>query len=148
MAIELARENQIYTIVSVYLPPDRERALQVLKEIEEEAPSWTNTILMGDFNCTESDDSQDVIGHPRKDTFRKELGETLQRLKWVDTESNLDPDELWYTHWNHDLTQGARIDRVYIQEESSLERERPYCPFIPHTGEKTPLPKRLCIPHS
>ena len=61
----------VKNLVSVYLPPDKVRAVATIEALEEASAGWENVVIMGDFNCTETDSLKDVNGHPRKELFTR-----------------------------------------------------------------------------
>ena len=53
--------RKTFNIASCYLPPDRDRAIKTLQDlsIHRDLP---NMVIGGDFNCTEDDSNQNVVG--------------------------------------------------------------------------------------
>jgi hypothetical protein len=105
-----------FTIVSLYLPPEKARAKKVISKLGKalKTKEWPNLVLGGDLNCTESDSARDVRGGARNETFRKEFLKMVASLAIVDAELQSPLEDLQMTHWNHSHTKGSRIDRWYL----------------------------------
>ena len=138
-------EGTKVALISAYFPPGNERSRSTIIAVENimEKLKGLPTILAADFNSIPTSEWYDYQGDllAPTDLFRQELQEFLQRWGWRDLLNfpQVEKGKMGMgqvTHWNQDQTRGKRLDRVYVNFDTSMniKVETFYHPWTDHMG--------------